>query len=91
MTPEQFQEWIGELAPVFMQLAMLSGFAGAVLVWFLWELFGLFFWFLEKRSHKRRALAWKKRQDMAKAEQGAQPRGDDVAGRACETRSGGAA
>lgn len=91
MTPEQFQEWIGELAPVFMQLAMLSGFLGAAVVWLLWELFGLAFWLHEKHSRKLRALAWKKRQDMAKAEQGAQPRGDDVAGRACETRSGGAA
>ncbi len=91
MTPEQFQAWFVELAPKIMELAMLSGFFGAVVVWLVWELFGLLFWLFEKRSWKRRAAAFKARQEQAKAAKAAQLRGGDAAGRACETGSGDAA
>jgi len=72
----------------FVLIAIFFGFVGALICGFLQSSAEKF---ADKLIAKRRALEWKKRQDMAKAEQGAQPRGDDVAGRACETRSGGAA
>lgn len=73
-----------EVLPLLMELALIGGVVGAICC------FG-FFYFLdvlaEFFTRKSRAKGWL----AAQAKKRAAERGDDAAGRACETRSGDAA
>lgn len=79
------------LTPVIAELAFLALISGALGAALMNVLFDFIDRQIQKAKVKRQAKLWKERQDMAKAEQGAQLRCDDVAGRASETRSGSAA
>lgn len=92
MHPAQVQELIALiLSELWLDVAVLAFVGGALGSVCSNALFGFIDRRIEAAQQKRRAAAWKSRQAKAKAEQGAQPRGDDEAGLACETRSGGAA
>lgn len=73
-----------EVLPLLMELALIGGVVGAVCAYAFFQLLdGL----AELFTRKSRAKGWL----AAQAKKRAAERGDDAAGRACETRSGDAA
>ena len=73
-----------EVLPLLMELALIGGVVGAV---FAYAVFPLLDVLAEFFTRKSRAKGWL----AAQAKKRAAERGDDAAGRACETRRGDAA
>lgn len=73
-----------EVLPLLMELALMGGVVGAVCAYAVFELFDVLAEFFTRKSRAKGWLA-------AQAKKRAAERGDDAAGRACETRSGDAA
>lgn len=83
-------EW-QELVNAIVLLSLLSGFTGAFFCLQIAAAWRIFERWCERRTFKQRCAAWDERRQKAAEERAAAERGDDAAGRACETRSGDAA